>query len=321
MKVALVGEYPENTVEKFRAILPADQFEVLEINTPEKYLALTEADCMVLRIFKATNADMDRIKGLRLISRWGAGYDSVDIEEAGKRGIWVTNTPGANAYAVSEHTVLLMLAVYHNLLSHTQSLQSGVWSKTLFTQRTLNKRLLGLIGGGNIGRMVAQKVRSFGAEVQYYDVYRLPEEMEREYHMRYVPFEMLLRTSDIVSLHLPLTAENRHLIGQKEFDMMKRGCVLINAARGGLIDETALLHALQTGKILGAGIDCVEQEPLPENSPLLSHPNIVVTPHIGGDTSDIAEMMIPMLAENILALQQSREITCVVNRQFLRAEI
>ncbi len=320
MKVALVGVYPDNTAKKLAAILPSDQFEVLEIDTSEKYRELTEADCMILRIFKATADDMDRIKGLRLISRWGVGYDSVDIEAAGKRGILVTNTPGANAYAVSEHTVLLMLAVYHNLLPHTQSLQNGVWSKTLFTQQTLNKRLVGLIGGGNIGRMVAQKVRSFGAEVQYYDAYRLSEETEHKYNMRYVPFETLLRSSDVVSLHLPLTAESHHLIGQKEFDMMKRGCVLINAARGGLVDEEALLQALQTGKILGAGIDCVEQEPLPENSPLLSHPNIVITPHIGGETSDIAEMMIPMLAENILALQQNREITCVVNRQLLIIE-
>lgn len=320
MKIALVGEYPQNTAERFRALLPADQFEILEINTPEKYRALTKADCVILRIFKATAVDMDRIKGLRLISRWGAGYDSVDIEAAGKRDILVTNTPGANAHAVSEHAVLLMLAVYHNLLPHTQSLQNGVWSKTLFTQRTLNKRLVGLIGGGNIGRMVAQKLRGFGAEVQYYDVYRLPEEVERAHHMRYVSFETLLRTSDIVSLHLPLTEENHHLISQKELNMMKRDGVLINTARGGLVHETALLHALQTGKILGAGIDCPEQEPLPENVPILSHPNIVMTPHIGGDTSDIAEVMIPMLAENILALQQGREITCVVNRQFLRTE-
>lgn len=315
MRVALAGTYPEGTAERFREALPSAQFEVMEIDTPEKYEELTQADCMILRIFKATAEDMGRIKGLKMISRWGAGYDSVDTEEASRRGILVTNTPGANAYAVSEHTVLLMLAVCHNLLEHTESLQKGIWSKTLFMQqaKTLNNRTVGLIGGGNIGRQVARKVEAFGAKVRYYDKYRLSREVEQEYQMEYVPFDELIRSCDIISLHIPMTQENYHLIGETEFSKMKRGAIVVNTARGGLLDEAALLRALEQGIVAGAGLDCVEHEPLKEADPLISHPHIVVTPHVGGVASDISEAMIPMLVQNILDLASGAPVQHVVN--------
>ncbi len=146
---------------------------------------------------------------------------------------------------------------------------------------TLNKKIVGLIGGGNIGRQVAAKVQAFGASVRYYDTFRLPEQLERECGMVYVPLEELLRTSDIVSLHVPLTEETRHLLDAEKLAMLKPGAFVINTARGGLIDDDALLAAVLEKRIAGAGLDCPEREPLSPDHPMLRQPNIIITPHIG----------------------------------------
>lgn len=318
--VVLAGAYPAGTFEKLAKALPQAEFSLSAADTVEKYGAVTDADILILRIFSATEDVMARNKNLRMILRWGAGYDSVDIEAAGARGILVTNTPGANAYAVSELTVLLMLAVGRRLLCHSDALRAGQWSKNTFLDQSfsLNHKLVGIIGGGNIGRQVARKVQAFGAAVQYYDPFRLPEGTEQALNMTYAPLERLIATSDVVTLHVPLTAENRHMIGAKQIDAMKPDAILINVARGGLVDDDAVLAAVQGGKLLGAGIDCVEREPLPAGHPMLTNPNIIITPHVGGGTCDLADAIIPMLVGDILDYAGGRPVAHVVNRAFLR---
>ncbi|MBO4887393.1 MAG: 2-hydroxyacid dehydrogenase [Firmicutes bacterium] len=315
MIVALTGIYPEGTFEQFRALLPSD-IELLKVDTPEKYAALDHADVVILRIFRAERADIERINGLRMISRWGVGYDSVDVEAANERGILVTNTPGANAYAVAEHAVLLMLSLCHHLVEHNAFTQRGEWSNKTFLEntRTLNGALVGLVGGGNIGRQVAARVQAFGAKVQYSDPYRLPEETEARLGMKYVSLDELVRTSDFISLHAPLTDENYHLIGEDAFEKMKPGVILINTARGGLVDEDALIRAVDSGKVAGAGLDCIEHMPLTAGEPLLGRPNIIVTPHVGGTSNDIASAMIPMLTATIMDLYQGGKVRYVVNQ-------
>ena len=219
MKVAIVGTYPAGTFEKFKNYFSEKpEIEVVEVDTQEKFDALTEADAIVLRILKMPKEVVARIKGLKMIMRWGAGFDSVDIEEAGKYGIYVCNTPGANAYAVAELTVALMLAVGRKLICHDRKVHQGEWSKNTFLNqtRTLNNKVVGIIGGGNIGRQVASRVQAFGSTVQYYDPFRLPEEMEEKLHMKYVGLEELIRTSDVITLHVPLMDSTRHMIGEKE---------------------------------------------------------------------------------------------------------
>ncbi len=181
LNVVLAGTYPAGTYDRLRAALPADRFTVTAVDTPEDYEALTDAEIMILRIFKAPREVIQRNPGLKMILRWGAGFDSVDIQAAGERGIYVTNTPGANANAVSELAVMLMLAVGRKLLCHTESLRSGVWSKNTFLNSSfcLHNKLVGVVGGGHIGRQVAAKVQAFGARVQYYDPYRLPRSWSR----------------------------------------------------------------------------------------------------------------------------------------------
>ena len=321
VNVVLAGQYPAGTFDKLRALLPGEQFGLKAVDTQEAYDAMTDAEVMILRIFKAPREVIARNPNLKMILRWGAGYDSVDIQAAGERGVLVTNTPGANAGAVSELAVLLMLAAGRKLLCHTRSLERGEWSKNTYMNSSycLNQKLVGIIGGGNIGRQVAQKVQAFGAQVQYYDPFRMTEELERQYHMTYAPLERLLKSSDIVTLHVPLVDQTRHMIGREQLQSMKDGAILINTARGGLVDDNALLQAVQSGKLAGAGLDGVEREPLPADDPLLAEPNIIVTPHIGGGTADIGDVIVPMLVKDIQAFAAGTEPYHVVNRAFLPA--
>lgn len=318
-KVVLAGTYPAHTFDALKNLLPADRFELEEVCDPEAYETMADAEIMILRIFKAPKAVIERNPNLKMILRWGAGFDSVDIEAAGQRGILVTNTPGANAGAVSELAVLLMLAVGRRILCHTECLHRGEWSKNTFINRSycLSNKLVGIIGAGNIGRQVALKVQAFGAKVQYYDPFRLSEEMEEKFQMMYVPLETLIKTSDVISLHVPLTEETRHMIGRDEIGSMKEGAILINTARGGLVDDRAVAEAVSSGKLSGAGLDVVEDEPLQPGDALLEEPGIIVTPHIGGGTADVGDVILPMLVQDILDFADHKEVRHVVNRNYL----
>lgn len=320
VKVILAGNYPDHTYEKLRVLLPEQDFELVAVDQQEEYENMTDAEIIILRIFKAPKEVIARNPKLRMILRWGAGFDSVDIEAAGRQGVLVTNTPGANASAVSELAVMLMMAVGRKLLCHRESLKYGIWSKNTFLNSSfcLNHKLVGIVGAGNIGRQVAEKVQAFGAKVQYYDDFRLSPEQEQKYRMQYISFEELLKSSDIITLHIPLTEGTHHLIGEKELSKMKDKAILINTARGGLVDDSALAEAVKSQKLLGAGLDGVENEPLAAEDELLSIPDIIVTPHIGGGTADIGEVIIPMLAEDIRDLIEGRAVQHVVNREYLQ---
>lgn len=222
--------------------------------------------------------------------------------------------------AVSELAVLLMLAVGRKLLCHTESLAKGEWSKNTFLNGSfcLNGKTLGIIGAGNIGRQVAKKAQAFGAVTNYYDPFRLSPEMEAEYHLSYLPVKELLASSDLITLHVPLTEENHHMIGAEEIAGMKDHAILINTSRGGLVDDKALAEAVASGKLLGAGLDVVEEEPLPVGHPLLTNPNIIVTPHIGGGTADIGDVIMPMLAEDINTMASGNLPIHTVNKEYLK---
>ena len=318
-KVVLAGQYPAHTYETLKELLADLPVELTAVDTPEAYDAMTDAEIMILRIFKAPKAVIERNPNLKMIMRWGAGFDSVDIEAAGQRGILVTNTPGANADAVSELAVLLMLAVGRKVLCHTACLRKGVWSKNDFINSsfTLVNKTVGILGAGNIGRKVAQRVQAFGAKTVYYDPFRLSEDREKAFHLKYMPLEELLPVADVITLHLPLTDDTRHLIDAAAIERMKTGAILVNTARGGLVDDCALFQAVQNGKLLGAGLDGVEREPLQPDDELFTNDNIVVTPHVGGGTADIGEAIMPMLVEDIRLFLSGERPRFVVNRQFL----
>lgn len=320
INVVLAGTYPAQTYEKLRAMLPADQFILTAVDNQKDYENMTDAEMIILRTFMAPREVIDRNLGLKMILRWGSGFDSVDIRAAGERGIPVINTPGANANAVSELAVMLMLAVGRKLLCHTECIKNDVWSKNTFLNQSycLNQKLVGVVGGGNIGRQVASMVRAFGAKVQYYDPYRMSRDMEREYGMAYVPLVTLLETSDIITIHVPLSDSTKHMIGAAEIARMKTGAILVNTSRGGLVDDYALAEAVQSGKLAGAGLDCVEREPLGKEDKLLKDPNIIVTPHIGGGTADLGDIIIPMLAHDIQTFASGKIPDHTVNKKYLK---
>lgn len=319
MKIVLAGKYPNNTYEKLRAMLPEDQFSLVAIENQADFDQLTDAEIIILRIFKAPQEIIERNKNLKMIMRWGAGFDSVDVEAAGRQGVLVTNTPGANASAVAELTIMLMLAIGRKLLCHVDSLREGKWSKSTFLNSSfcLNSKVVGIIGAGNIGRQVATKAQAFGASTQYYDLYRLSPEMEKEFKLKFVSLQELVATSDIITLHIPLT-DDQYIIDFGEFAQMKNGAIIINTSRAGLVNEAALLQAIESGQLAGAGLDVVANEPLAADDPLLRNPNIIVTPHIGGGTADISDAIIPILAADIIAYADGKEVLHVVNRALLK---
>ena len=320
-KVCLAGTYPAGTYESIVEALPADAFEVVTADTQEKMEAVTDADVIIMRIVKMPKAAFQHFTNLKMIMRWGVGYDSVDIEEAGRRGILVCNTPGANSYAVAELAVGLMIDLGRNIFGYYSNIKNNNWDRNVFpSNQSLNGKTVGLVGGGNIGRQVARRVQAFGSKVCYYDAFRLPEAVEQEYNLTYCELDELLKRSDIVSLHVPLLDSTRHIIGAEQLAMMKPTAMIINTARGGLIDDEALAAALKTGALAGAGLDCVEAEEGETTAALTQMPNVIITPHIGGTTNDLGSAIIPMLLDNIVLLQEKKPVKYIVNQQYLKAE-
>jgi len=259
------------------------------------------AEAILVRIGVVNKDVMDRCPNLRIISVHGVGVDRVDVEEATRRGILVTNTPGANAQSVAELAVGLMIAILRKLHSVLDKMREGKWSeaRAVGVGNEIYGKKVGLVGIGNIGSRVARYLRAFEAEVLAYDPY-VTEERARELGVKLVDLETLLRESDIVSIHAPLTKETYHMINEERLRIMKPSAVIINTSRGGLIDTEALYKALKEGWIAGAALDVTDPEPLPENHPLYKLPNVIITPHIGGSTAEAMKRIALMAAEEIV---------------------
>jgi len=318
MEVLLAGTYPEGTLEKFQNTFAGTDIHVRAVVTEAEFKKESDVDAIILRILKMPKEVINRFSPrLKMIMRWGAGYDAVDIKAARERNIDVCNTPGANAYAVSELAVLLMLAVGRNLLAHEEKLREGVWSRELFnkTSQSLRGKIVGIVGGGNIGRQVARKVQVFGAKTFYYDAFRLSEEMEQQFELQYVEYEQLLKESDVITFHVPLMDSTVHMLNADNISLLKQNAIVINTARSGIIDDAALLEAVKNGHILGAGLDCTEETPISKDNPLLQYPNFIVTPHVGGVTNDMAESIMPMIVENLRLIAKQESPKYVVNNR------
>ena len=229
---------------------------------------------------------------LKLISIWGTGTDNVDLAAARELGIRVTNTPGVSAIAVAEHALTLMLAVARKILQVDSQVRQGQWPRAMVSR--IHGKTLGLIGTGAIGGEMARLGKAVGCRVIAWTFH------PRGGIAEWVSFEDVFRQSDFVSLHVRQSPETVGMIRREHFEMMKPGAILINTARGAIVNEADLLEALQAGRIAGAGLDVFEQEPLPEKSPFLSLPNVVLTPHSAGITPETTEAGIAMAIDNIL---------------------
>ncbi|MFC1862227.1 2-hydroxyacid dehydrogenase [Chloroflexota bacterium] len=246
---------------------------------------------------------------LKLIQTMGQGTDHIPIHLALERGIPVANSGGANAVAVAEHAVLLMLAVLRRLLPSVETLRKGKFRAGLEVKyvHQLYGKTVGIVGLGNIGQQVAKIIRGFDANVIFIKESNPPQSIISELQARRVNLEELLSSADVITLHVPLLENTRSMIGWKQFTMMKPSAILINTSRGGVVDEAALIRALREKKIAGAGIDVFEQEPPSPDNPLLSMDNVVATPHIGGLTSENWGPRCKIVWDNLLRVWEGKE--------------
>ncbi len=222
---------------------------------------------------------------LRLVQTVSAGTNTLDLVTLGELGVKVANNGGGNAVAVSEHTIALMVSVYRKMQLQFQAVKDRQWAGDIrsnwFSQAyELTDKTVGIVGLGRIGQRVARRLKGWECRLIYHDVVTFPLELEAELHVTKVAFDDLLRTSDIVALHVPLNRLTQGMISDREFDMMKPTAVLINACRGPVVDEAALIRAIQEKKISAAGLDVLEEEPTPADNPLLDMDNVLVTPHL-----------------------------------------
>lgn len=226
---------------------------------------------------------------LKLVQVLSAGYDQVNIAGARKVRVPICSNGGANSVAVAEHTLMLILAVYRKLTAFHNNVAGGQWHQGIprnIDIFELEGKTVGIVGLGHIGQQVARRVQAFDAKIIYYDAFRLPPEVETRLGVEYVPLQTLLASADVVSLHVPLNDETRHMIDGEALGVMKPKGILINTCRGEVVDEEALYAALRHGRILGAGLDTLEHEPTDPNNPLLTLPNVTFTPHTAGPTID-----------------------------------
>ena len=305
---------PDQIIEAAKAQTPSG-FELVlcesKMVEEERRFQVAQADYFML--YTVGFEDIDIAKKAKLMQILSAGYDRLNVPELAEAGIPLATNGGANAPTVAEHTLLLILSLYRKLPLHHTTLKSGKWlgHQEVLGLNELRGKQVGIVGFGKIGQEVARMVNGFLANVVYYDVFKAPEEVEQSLNARRLELDALLRTSDIVTLHTPLTESSRGLINSKSLQSMKRNAVLINTARGAAVVEKDLIDALEKGIIAGAGLDVFEKEPLGD-SPLLSFENVVLTPHTAGSTIDTWWRRLDFAFENIQRVSRGEDPTFIV---------
>ncbi|EHP70230.1 phosphoglycerate dehydrogenase-like oxidoreductase [Metallosphaera yellowstonensis MK1] len=280
-----------------------------------KEVWIREIDDVVAVVNRKAKLDKEIIaaaKKLRLIARTGSGVDKtrIDLEEAKKKGIIITYNPGLNSPSVSELTFLLIQAIYRKLFKVTQLVKEGRWNEGVnLPGMELSGKTLGIVGLGNIGRRVARIGTAYEMRVLGYD----PYVRDKIQGIEIVELEDLLRESDIITLHVPLTEETRGLIDRKRLSLVKDGAVLINASRGEIVDEGALVDALRSGKLMGAGLDVLNVEPPSPDNPLLQMENVIITPHIGGTTIEAFERGAESAIREVIRLLKGEPLKNIFN--------
>ncbi|WP_297522027.1 hydroxyacid dehydrogenase [Thermococcus sp.] len=301
MKVLVAAPLHEKAIE----VLEKAGFEVVYEEYPdeERLIELVkDVEAIVVRSKpKVTRRVIEAAPKLRVIGRAGVGLDNIDLEAAKERGIKVVNSPGASSRSVAELVFGLLLAVARKIAFADRKMREGVWAKKQCMGIELEGKTMGVIGFGRIGYNVAKIANAFGMRVLLYDPYP-NEERAREVGGTFASLEDLLKESDVVTLHVPLVDATYHLIDEERLKLMKPTAILINAARGAVVDNNALVKALQEGWIAGAGLDVYEEEPLPKDHPLTRLDNVVLTPHIGASTEEAQMRAGVQVAEQIVEI-------------------
>jgi D-3-phosphoglycerate dehydrogenase len=301
-------------------ILKSEGFEVdARPNVPADQLKeiIGGYDGLVIRSGTKVTADViSAAKNLKVIGRAGAGVDNVDVDAATRRGIIVMNTPGGNTISTAEHTMCMILSLSRNIPQATESLRQGRWDRKKYTGTELLGKTIGIVGLGKIGREVAVRCQAFGMVTIGYDPV-MSREVAAKLNIELVSLDELFRRSDFITVHTPLTDETRGLLNDRTIAQCKEGVRIINCARGGIVDEDALLRGLESGKVAGAALDVFVKEP-PGDHPLLRHPRVIATPHLGASTEEAQEKVARQIAHQIADALKERGISGAVNAEALQ---
>jgi glyoxylate reductase len=307
MIIAVTNRVPESAVEMLRQAgeVRADEREEA-VPRPDLLALVAGAEAVLTLLHDRVDDEFFEAAGpqLRCVANVAVGYDNVDVAAAERHGVVVTNTPGVLDDATADLTMALILAATRRLAEGDRLVRSGEpwsWGMGFMLGSSLQGKQLGIVGLGGIGKWVAQRARAFGMEIVYHQRNAAPPDVEAALGAKLLPLEQLLASADVVSLHCPLTPETHHLIGAEQLAAMKSSAVLVNAARGPIVDEAALVEALAAGRIAAAGLDVFEREPEVEPG-LLQLDNVVLTPHLGSATIETRTAMAELAARNAISV-------------------
>lgn len=275
---------------------------------------VAQCDAAIVGFDKITESVLQHAPDLKIVAKHGAGVDNIDVKAATSRGVVVISAAGANSDAVAELTIGLFLSLARSIPYADQSVKQGDWPRVVGVQ--LNKKTLGIIGLGQIGKKLAKLALGFDMNIAAYDVFR-DEDFAQQWGIRYIPLDEVLSESDFISIHVPLIPSTRQLIGSKELGLMKRDAFLVNIARGGIVDEEALYQVLKEKRIRGAALDVFSTVP-PQGSPLLSLDNVITTPHMGGYTTEALRETGMICARGIVDISQGKTPRSAVNPEVLK---
>jgi len=283
---------------------------------------ISDVDALIIRTAgKVTRQMIKKAERLKVISRTGGGLNNVDIEAASRKGVVVLNAPTGNTLAATEHTLAMMLGAVRRLPFAHISLDHGEWDRKKFMGTQLYKKTLGVVGLGRIGSEVARRALSFDMSIIAYDPYIKREKAEKVGVELVENLSELLERSDIITFHVPLTEETTGMIGDGEFNGMKDRVVLVNCARGGVVEETALARALESGKVSMAAVDVFSKEPLPKDSPLHGVPNLIITPHLGANTEEAQKNVSVIIAQQVINVLKGLSYENAVNLPYVRGRL
>jgi D-3-phosphoglycerate dehydrogenase len=318
----LISDEMSPRAAEILAASPAVQVDVrFGLTAGDLKAFIADFDGLLVRSRSKVTADViEAGKRLKIIGRAGIGVDNIDVSAASRRGIIVENAPSGNAVTTAEHALCLLLSLARHIPQATASMKAGKWEKNKFSGTEIMGKILGVVGLGNIGRIAADRARGLKMKVLAYDPF-IGREAAARLGVELVDLDELFARADFVTVHTPLTSETRGLIGAAALAKMKRGALVVNAARGGVVDEDALLAALESGHIGGAALDVFVQEPPDAGSKLVAHPRVICTPHLGASTEEAQEKVAVEVAEQIAAFAERGEVRNAVNAAALAPEV
>ncbi|MBM3119141.1 MAG: phosphoglycerate dehydrogenase [Chloroflexi bacterium] len=318
MKILVADPVAREGIEALKAEAEVDV--KLGLKPEELQNIIGEYEALVVRSETRATAEIIHAgKKLQVIARAGVGLDNIDVDAATRQGVVVVNAPTGNTIAAAEHTMALMLALARHVPQANVKLKSGVWQRSDYMGTELKNKILGIIGLGNVGSEVARRAQGFAMRLIGYDPFVSPD-YARNLGVELVSLEQLLKDSDFITLHLPLTSQTKRLIGAKELNRVKPTVRIINCARGGLIDEEALLKAIEAGKVAGAAIDVFVKEPVTD-SILFQSDRVIVTPHLGASTAEAQASVALEVAEQVMAVLKGQPAKYAVNAPHIPAEM